>query len=433
MSLETILSQFSSNNVNEIYIKFLSANDNSKNQIYLAEEFVQILPAKNTVLKVQYSKKKKAQEYIFHNQLSFFWLMDKGPVSAPKTKIIFYPQYPEVRFSGFLAGSKDAPSDLVGKRTSVERVLFLGSDPDGKSFGAVKKLTAPLKKEILSACTIWRTPKNGTDAKFFYKELFNNDPVATISNAIRKIHKRGWLESCRLKDGVMIPYKARNGGGYTLEAHLGISPNGRSEPDFQGWEVKQHAHNKSVITLMTPDPDKGFAFLKGTKEFVLKYGYPDKKGNPNRKNFGGVYKNGAVPHKKTGLKLIVNGYSNGVITDAKGSICLIDKRNEKVAEWSFEKIMVHWTRKHFKAVFVPSEKKEVSGNVFYRYLRNISIGQNSKFIHFLNLIEKGLIYLDPALKYELTGSREETKTRYQFRIKKKDLPKLYHLFQELDL
>ncbi|MEO0062747.1 MAG: hypothetical protein RLZZ08_1307, partial [Pseudomonadota bacterium] len=27
---------------------------------------------------------------------------------------------------------------------------------------------------------------------------------------------------------------------YTLEAELGITPNGIAEPDFQGWEVKQY-------------------------------------------------------------------------------------------------------------------------------------------------------------------------------------------------
>jgi hypothetical protein len=33
--------------------------------------------------------------------------------------------------------------------------------------------------------------------------------------------------------------EAPNCGGYTLEAELGITPNGYSEPDFLGWEVKQ--------------------------------------------------------------------------------------------------------------------------------------------------------------------------------------------------
>jgi hypothetical protein len=432
MSLQNIFNEFAANKVCEIYIKFLSENDNSKNQIYLAEEFVQILPANKTILKVQYSKKRNAQEFIFHNHLSFNWLMSKDLIPAPNAKLIFYPQYPEVRFSGFLLGSKGSPSDLLGKRTTTERVLFLGSDSDGNSFGAVTVLTQKLKNEIIADCLIWREPKKNSESKFFYKELYEDNPIVTISKAIYEIHKKGWLNSCRIKNGEMIPYNARNGGGYTLEAHLGISPNGRAEPDFQGWEVKQHSFKTSVITLMTPDPDKGFA-SEGTKEFVLKYGYKDRSGKANRINFGGIYRNGSDPHHLTNLKLQIYGYSDGKITDPKGSICLVDQKNEKVAEWSFEKIMVHWTRKHFKAVFVPSEQKIEKGIVFYRYLNNISLGQNSKFVNFLELVEQGLIYLDPALKLESDEGKEETKTRYQFRINKKDIPKLYTVFQEIKL
>jgi hypothetical protein len=433
MSLEKIYRQFIDNGVCEVYIKFLSENDNSKNQIYLSEDFVQILPAHKTELKVQYSKKRNAQVYIFHNHLSFNWLMPNGIVPAPKAKLIFYPQYPEVRFSGFLTGSKGAPADLVGVRTTKPRVLLLGSDSDGKSFGIVKVLTPKLKKEILEDSLLWKEPKNGQDPKFFYKELTEDNPIITITKAIRKIHKMGWISSCRLKKGVMIPYTARNGGGYTLEAHLGISPNGRSEPDYMGWEVKQHAFKKSVITLMTPDPDKGLAALKGIKEFILKYGYKDRSGKLNRMNFGGVYRNGSEAHHLTGLRLVIIGYSNGIISDPEGSIALINKKNEKVAEWSFEKIMVHWTRKHNKAVFVPSEQKVENKEIFYRYLKNISLGQISKFITFLDLVDKGIVYLDPALKYETSDDKDETKARYQFRIKKKDIPKLYQVFQEHEL
>jgi len=30
-------------------------------------------------------------------------------------------------------------------------------------------------------------------------------------------------------------------GGYTLEAELGIIPNGKAEPDYLGYEVKQYS------------------------------------------------------------------------------------------------------------------------------------------------------------------------------------------------
>jgi hypothetical protein len=53
----------------------------------------------------------------------------------------------------------------------------------------------------------------------------------------------------------ILPCKSPQCGGYTLEAELGITPNGYSEPDFMGWEVKQFGVtkfeniNSSIITL----------------------------------------------------------------------------------------------------------------------------------------------------------------------------------------
>ena len=54
------------------------------------------------------------------------------------------------------------------------------------------------------------------------------------------------------------------GGGFTLEAELGIPKNSVAEPDFLDWEVKQHsvtnfarADSGTVITLMTLEPSAG--------------------------------------------------------------------------------------------------------------------------------------------------------------------------------
>jgi hypothetical protein len=52
---------------------------------------------------------------------------------------------------------------------------------------------------------------------------------------------------------------------------LGISPNGRSEPDYLGWELK--AYSGSRITLMTPEPNGGLYGEKGVAEFLRTYGY----------------------------------------------------------------------------------------------------------------------------------------------------------------
>lgn len=431
MDLKTILKSFSSNDVREVFIKILSPNDNSKNQIYLgSESFIHILPSTHSSMSIQNSAKENAKEFIFINHICFFWINNSGINYAPDAKIIFYPQYPEVRLSGFLSGAEQAPSDLLGVRTTKRRVLFLGSDSKGISFGRVEKLSAKLLKEIKHKCDNWDQKKS--KGVFFKKELGDKHSLYALTYALRGIFNKEWINGCRIKKGKIIPYKASNGGGYTLEAQLGISPNGNSEPDYLGWEVKQHAISSKIITLMTPDPDKGFAAEHGTKKFVFKYGYLPRNGQKNRKNFGGLYRNKGDFHHLTKVKLVINGFKNGKINSLNGHISLIDQEGNQAATWSFEKLMSHWTKKHYKAVFVSSENRPHSDTTQYRYFSPISIGINSRFIKFLQLVEDGKIYLDPALKVETNeNGKQEIKTRYQFRVHLNDLALLYERYEEI--
>jgi hypothetical protein len=73
-----------------------------------------------------------------------------------------------------------------------------------------------------------------------------------------------------------------------LEAELGVAKNSKSEPDFHGWEVKQHSVanfdtvGSGAITLMTPEPTGGYYKEHGAAEFVRKFGYADKAGRLDR-------------------------------------------------------------------------------------------------------------------------------------------------------
>ncbi len=65
-------------------------------------------------------------------------------------------------------------------------------------------------------------------------------PASDIMTALRRIADQDWIPSKRLDgEGNILLCNSRNCGGYTLEAELGIRPNGRSDPDYDGWEVKQ--------------------------------------------------------------------------------------------------------------------------------------------------------------------------------------------------
>ena len=73
----------------------------------------------------------------FKAKINFFWLDDDGNTyPAPKSQLILYPKYPEVRFSGFLAGCENAPSELMTQRLA-NRILFFSVDPTGRVLGYV--------------------------------------------------------------------------------------------------------------------------------------------------------------------------------------------------------------------------------------------------------------------------------------------------------
>ncbi len=83
-----------------------------------------------------------------------------------------------------------------------------------------------------------------------------------LMSELRRIHHLGWIDSKQLDSGRNIsPCHAPQCGGFTLEAEFGIPKNSRSEPDFLGWEIKQHKVSSfarpfsgGAITLMTPEP-----------------------------------------------------------------------------------------------------------------------------------------------------------------------------------
>ncbi len=220
-------------------------------------------------------------------------------------------------------------------------------------------------------------------------------------------------------------------GGYTMEAELGISANGRAEPDFMGWEVKQFGVKKfgsrsHVITLMTPEPDGGVYAEKGVIPFLDEFGYPDTRGRPDRQNFGGIFRHGKVS-QRTGLRLELIGYdiSSGKITDASGGLALISPDDRIASMWGFTKLIEHWKTKHAKAAYIPSLRTD---KPYHYYFGNeITLCKGTDFMLFMDAVSKGTVYIDPAIKAEnYSSASPRTKKRNQIRISFKNISSLYH-------
>lgn len=119
-SLDQLLGLFRGQGVRTAYVKLLSPKqDNEKNQIYLGgglDGVTNLFPARIEVRSASASvskRKSAAGKPKLEAQIDFAWLGGNGArYNAPKTRIIDYFQYPEVRMSGFLAGCEGGPDAL---------------------------------------------------------------------------------------------------------------------------------------------------------------------------------------------------------------------------------------------------------------------------------------------------------------------------------
>ncbi|MDM0114923.1 MvaI/BcnI family restriction endonuclease [Variovorax sp. J22R133] len=416
--------------------KPLAQNDNSKQQIYLGGSFdvLNVLPFGHV------SPDDRAKVPTFKAPVDFHWLTETGEFQkAPGAQVILYPQYPEVRLSGFLKGCAAAPSqymrpvpgELRGEKNAWDgRVLFLGVTSDNRVL-AFLSLPGSAASQDFDALR-----KGGTlgTAGMLYV-LPPPGPLAgspeqlraALLAALASVARLGWTPSVRMYgDGTTRPYAATNGGGYTLEALLGIQPNGRSEPDYLGWEVK--AIGSDRVTLMTPEPDGGFYGEKGVQAFLRKYG----RARGDDIYFTGTHRVG-VPGT-SGHTLQLAGFDSGKqkIEDVNGGILLTLDGNV-TASWSFAALLEHWGRKHAQAVYVKYGAQPGTAPQ-YSFAGPAMLGTGTDFGMFLSALASGLVVYDPAPKIKsANGPRPTTKARSQFRIRVNSLAGLYHAFDTVAL
>lgn len=425
MNLQNLKQIFADQGCKKLYVKKLSPNDNSKNQVYLGGSF-EIL----NIFPISEIKTEEAGDWNrerFKASINFSWIReDRNIYPAPNSQLILYPKYPEVRFSGFLARCENPPSELMTRRLA-DRLLFLSISENGQILGFVTSPNSDIAQEFNS---IHIDEEIGVFKVIDLPITVNNKQ--RLLEELYRIYQLDWIISKRLdSSGNILPCNASNCGGYTLEAELGITPNGYSEPDFLGWEIKQFGVtnfdrvNSSIITLMTPEPTDGFYKTKGTDKFLLKYGYADKTGREDRINFGGIHKAG-IRHSSTNLELQLIGFDleSGKIRNTNGRIALVDNYGIETACWSFSSMLLHWNRKHNQACYVPSLSQTQDVRK-YKYGNHIILGMGTDFQLFLKQMAIGNIYYDPGIKMENVSTKPKIKKRSQFRMKSQFLGNLY--------
>ena len=437
LDLSFVKSLFRNEGCKNLYVKELAWNHDSKRQIYLTSDLsafnmfpneMELTPEMPPGITSTKKKKPKGSDRIF-GHLKFFWLTpDSIRDEAKHAKLIFYPQYPEVRLSGFLKGTKSIPSKYLREKSGEEysnRLLFLGTDKQDNTFGFLAVGCTDLRKELRAEGDY------SVDAAINRVKIRQGiSAEQRLISKLRSIHRGGWHSGMRLKEGKRIPCNSSNAVGYTLEALLGIEPNGKNAPDYEGFEVKAltvsdfSKPTNKVVTVFTPEPNVGL-YVRNFLEFMTEYGYNDLRGRPDRKNFGGIHRVGKR-HDRTKLLLQLAGFKIAANDkyDIDGQLELVDEAQKLAAGWTFRKLVDGWKNKHEKAVYVPALKNISRGE--FKFSNKIKICYGADFLCVLNSLFLGDLYLDPGVKVEHWSSKKKkTKKRNQFRAKASVLPTLY--------
>ena len=156
LSVNKLIELYRSMGVSRVIYKKLSPNDNSKNQPYMGGNLTdlgffptgEIVASPSTSGKIKDPKRKIK----YTASLNYYWLSSEGRAyKAPNAKLIYYPQYPEVRFSGFLVRCE---FDMAGwmdptrKGREIGRVLFFGIKNTGEIFAYLATPDSRIAKEI---------------------------------------------------------------------------------------------------------------------------------------------------------------------------------------------------------------------------------------------------------------------------------------------
>lgn len=424
MSIHTIdqlKALYRQHGVTTVYVKHLSAKqDNDKNQIYLGSGLggvlnlfaAQILsrPGSASLSK----RKSEAGRPKLEAKIDLAWMGGNGDLSpASNARIIDYFQYPEVRLSGFLKGSEGAPAALRRTRQSDygARILTLGSAPSGRVIGYV--LTAkcdPIVETfpvlpVLPAAPVLRVLTIDADTGVA--------PVDLLQQRMASISASGWHASRILRaDGAAVPFRGAQGGGYTLEALLGVRANADKAPDFLGYEIKSFSGPR--ISLMTPTPDGGFQGEHPFRIFMERYGHAGK-ANDGSLRFTGLHKAGVLA--STGLMLEVAGYDAQADAFSAPDEVAVRLRNPATgdipASWSLNRLADCWNKKHASAAYIPCDRREVSDGYEYLYGKQMFLGEGTDVWRLLRAIHAGVVFYDPADSVYADG---KAKVRSQWRV-----------------
>lgn len=241
-------------------------------------------------------------------------------------------------------------------------------------------------------------------------ESFNN-----LLEKFKKINKQGYIKS-------ITP--AKNGCGITLEYLLNSTGGDFCIPDFEDIELKAiRNYDFADFDLFNASPDGKHVFP--SQWIADKYGYPDKdyrninvfKGNiyGTHLNNIGLFNNFKLRVDKENKKIFLEIYD------------YYKRLTNSDIYWDFDSLKEKLERKLQKLAIINVDKL-YSNKEYYYFYRSIKFYKLKSFESFVDLIEKGYIFVTfktgvgKSGKYE--GKFQDHGTA--FRISKNNIDKLYN-------
>ena len=434
-----------------IWGKRLVANNNSKQQVWLASDpsDLSFLPLGTPSYTPGKSQKKKAGNPVIQIPVPWKWVTPEGVYDAPQARLCFYPQYPEVRFSGFLRGCEQAPNELMSdtkRGHEMNRCLFLGPVKNVAGeidhvVGLVVGAGSPATRYVLDMDTF----ESGHLCPLVYQTEQQPGEFSVLEHALLDIVGRKIIPWRLRNDGsIDKPYTAPNAPGFTLEAELGVGENAIPGPDFDIWElkaIKQKSLDRRYnhkVTLFTPQPDRGWITQHTQAEFVLRYGHPntwDEQGNPTSYYFTTKdFRRDNEDKPEAKLELTLDGFPDARHFDPNGMIALYETGTRNLAAgWSYLKLLEHWQRKHNRAAYIPYLREDEDGDTIVEFGPLITLGISTSFGLFLQAFQDSKAVYDPGDKATLKNGKWTPHSRSQFRINLNDIAAIYQEVREVDI
>ena len=249
--------------------------------------------------------------------------------------------------------------------------------------------------------------KRENRAGMFFAEL--NKAASSISNELL-----GLLRAISARGPLISVCKGDTAIGRSIEAALGIEQNPRQKPDYKGIELKSYRATKpdnGLITLFSKTPDWKRSLVKGSKDFLTRYGYYNAEKDRNQL-YCSVY---ATKVNSLGFTLNLNAEINELEEFHRAE-------KQPLAVWSMETLHGNLRDKHAETFWIKANTATTPDGRECFQLHSVTHTRRPIITQFDVFILEGQICMDHTIYGEGSGAGDHG---YLFRVRQEKFTQLF--------